>query len=172
MQPQVQEHQSLKGLDKAGWVSRLLWLWVGDLVELANREPLKDEHLGSLPLSSTTAALLALFDKQWELQLGLPKPSIISAIFATFRPAVYDTGVREFCIKASQLATPVLVQALLKWYSTGEGSTESGLGYAFGLFGFAVFFQGFVQSHNFMTLFKTGMVSLALFIVLASSRDN
>jgi len=129
------------------------------LVSLANAGPLKDEHLSSLPASSTTNALLARFDAEWERQLGLPKPSLISAVFATFRAAAYITGFREFWIKASQIATPILVQALLEWYSTGDGSVGSGLGYALGLFGFACLFQGFIQAHNFMRLFKTGMVS-------------
>jgi hypothetical protein len=114
---------------------------------------------------------LARFDAEWERQLGLPKPSLISAVFATFRATVYITGFREFWIKASQIATPILVQALLEWYSTGNGSIGSGLAYAFGLFGFACLFQGFIQAHNFMRLFKTGMVNLISVVVLMRLYD-
>ena len=46
------------GLDKAGWLSQLLWLWIDEIVTTANREPLKTEHLGRLPQSSHSDSLM------------------------------------------------------------------------------------------------------------------
>ena len=149
--------QQPRGLDNAGWLSQLLWLWVGELVDVANRKPLREDHLGSLPATSKVDALLARFDVEWERQKRLPKPSLIWALMRTFKLVVYRTGVVELCIKVSQLVVPVIVRALLQWYSSGDGSTSTGVSYALVLFLTAIFFQGIVQAHNFMLLYKTGM---------------
>jgi uncharacterized membrane protein YadS len=41
--------------------------------------------------------------------------------------------------------------------ASDDGTTETGLGYAFILLGSTLVFQCMVQVHNFMLLFKTGM---------------
>ena len=158
---------------QAGPLSILFWLWIDDVVAIANRTPLTNDHLGALPEDSRCDALLERFDEHWDEELKKQdseavarraatgaksaKPSIIRALFATFNYVVWRTGIVEFCIKASQLAIPLMVQLLLNWYATGEGSLLTGVTYALVLFGLAVTFQALIQAHNFMLLYKTGM---------------
>eukprot|EP00613_Pedinella_sp_CCMP2098_P078228 CAMPEP_0171937264 /NCGR_PEP_ID=MMETSP0993-20121228/34464_1 /TAXON_ID=483369 /ORGANISM="non described non described, Strain CCMP2098" /LENGTH=1150 /DNA_ID=CAMNT_0012578599 /DNA_START=238 /DNA_END=3686 /DNA_ORIENTATION=+ len=169
-----------KGLDKAGFLSKLLWLWIDDLVNVANTMPLTEAHLGNLPAECKCEPLLLRFDEAWEkekrdaarevarrfsvVQAGgkevqgkAPKPSIVRAFFSTFSRVVLCTGVVDLLSKCGQLAVPLVVQQLLRWYASGDGTLVEGVVYALVLFGLAVFFQAILQTHNFMVLYKTGM---------------
>ena len=68
-----EEEEEVVGLDAAGCVSKLLWLWISDIVTIANKEPLTTAHLGRLPVDSRCGPLLARFDVQWALELELQR---------------------------------------------------------------------------------------------------
>jgi hypothetical protein len=104
------------GPETSSFISRLLWLWVSELVSIANRTPLTDAHLGDCPKSSLCDNVLDKFNKQWDFQKDTkPKPSIVAALFGTFSSTAWMTGFTELLIKTSQLVVPVVVQLLLKW---------------------------------------------------------
>ena len=146
-----------KGLDNAGFFSQLFWFWISDLVKTAAVAPLTMAHLGSLPEDSKCTPLMLRFDAEWSKERRKPKPSIIRALMAMFRSVMFRTGATEFSIKVSQLSIPVIVQLLLHWYASGKGSVLTGITYALILFGTALLFQGLIQAHNFMLVYKTGM---------------
>ena len=177
------------GLDKAGWLSQLLWLWIDEIVTTANREPLKTEHLGRLPQSSHSDSLRDRFDKYWKQELDLlrrrdevmkeaqaeakklasrdvekgrgtstidaattknlrriSKPSLIRAVYRTFRCEIWVTGFVNIVVQGCQLLVPLCVAALLEWFSGGEGSFGRSIGLAVALLFLELVGQGLLQA--------------------------
>lgn len=60
------------GREQASLLSKLLFNWIGPLVELAYVRPVEPENLYPLPSASRTALLLARFEGAWGEQLAKP----------------------------------------------------------------------------------------------------
>lgn len=61
------------GKNKASPFSKLMFSWIGPLVQLAYARPLEPEHLFPLPESCETSVLLERFKVAWDDQLAKPK---------------------------------------------------------------------------------------------------
>lgn len=94
----------------------MLWLWVSELVTIANRRPLTDADLGDCPKDSLCDVVMDRFNIQWNYQKHhKPKADIVNALFGTFSWVCFRTGITDLLIKTSQLVVPIVVQMLLKW---------------------------------------------------------
>ena len=120
-----------------------------------------------MPTAPAAAAALRRFAasssfrrRRWRwrsVRMKLPKPSVVRAVFRTFRSTVFLTGAVNLFVQFCQIAVPLCVAALLEWFAGGEGSVGSSVGIAFFMLFLSVVGQGLVQTHNFMRLFKAGM---------------
>lgn len=61
------------GKDTASIFSKLVFGWIGPLVQLAYARPLSPENIFLPPATSNTKVLLARFEEAWGEQLAKPK---------------------------------------------------------------------------------------------------
>ena len=61
------------GKEQAGIFSKLMFGWIGPLVQLAYARPLLLDNLYPIPTTSNTDVLLARFEEAWGEQLAKPE---------------------------------------------------------------------------------------------------
>jgi hypothetical protein len=83
-----------RGHDHAELISRLCFLWVNDLIQLASQRSLRLSDLWPFDTSAGAATLVARFERAWSVQLLKPegKRSLSAALGAMFWPTLLVTG--------------------------------------------------------------------------------
>eukprot|EP00752_Nemacystus_decipiens_P009274 g8285.t1 len=148
------------GKGKASTLSRLLFSWIGPLVQLAYARPLEPEHLFPLPESSGTAVLLERFHDAWGEQLAKPKGqrSLARAMIKIFRTSLISTAVLALCQQVVLLSVPLIVQQLLSWLiDEDDDRTYVGVIWAVALFVVGFCGNGLMSNHYFLYLYVLGM---------------
>jgi hypothetical protein len=82
------------GHERAGLISRLCFLWLNPLIQLASHRSLRLSDLWPLDASAGAAALVARFERAWTVQLLKPAGtrSMGRALFSMFWPTFLVTG--------------------------------------------------------------------------------
>jgi hypothetical protein len=82
------------GQQHAGLISRLCFLWLNPLIQLASHRSLRLSDLWPLDASAGAAVLVARFERAWAVQLLKPagKRSMGRALFSMFWPTFLITG--------------------------------------------------------------------------------
>eukprot|EP00903_Cladosiphon_okamuranus_P012646 g11831.t1 len=148
------------GRGKASPLSKLLFSWIGPLVQLAYARPLEPEHLFPLPESSDSSELLERFHAAWGEQLAKPKGqrSLARAMVKVFKCSLIVTAVLALCQQVVLLSVPLVVQQLLGWLiDENDDRTYVGVIWAVALFIVGFCGNGLMSNHYFLYLYVLGM---------------
>jgi hypothetical protein len=82
------------GQQRAGLISRLCFLWLNPLIQLASHRSLRLSDLWPLDASAGAAVLVSRFERAWAVQQLKPagKRSMSRALFSMFWPTLLFTG--------------------------------------------------------------------------------
>ena len=147
-----------QGKAAASCFSRFFFQWVGPLVSRATQgKGLSAEDLYSAPLDHRAAALLTRFDEEWARQLASGRPSLALAFWRLFRSKWIWTGLMWILMETLAVATPLVIQQLLIWYSKSDSPPMEGYIWVCVLFIVQFVYNVIVINHLVLALYVIGM---------------
>ncbi|GBG71636.1 hypothetical protein CBR_g9052 [Chara braunii] len=122
-------HQRECQEDNASFLSRCFFMWVTDLIKLANRKTLETCDLWDLRKGDDTQTVTRSLEKQWYEQQKNPRPSIAAVIWKTCWKPFLSACILKLLSDACQLSSPVLVQKIINLVQAKNTSRSVGLSY-------------------------------------------
>jgi hypothetical protein len=147
-------------MERAGWLSTMLFTFLNPLIETGRVRPLEEEDVDPLPSYELANRVFDRFNASWDRELqrarrNKTQPSLFWALWAAFGTRWYCGATLQLLWIPIQFIYPFLVEALVKSYTDPDANFWHQFAYAMGLF-LSVVMNTFLINGRFYHSFRLG----------------
>ncbi|XP_074657445.1 ATP-binding cassette subfamily C member 4-like [Tubulanus polymorphus] len=156
---QHKHHLKTNPLEKANWLSKLIFWWINPIFRIGFKRRLEQDDLYNITDVNSAVYNADLLERQWRQEMAKIKegksPSFIRAIIRAYGPSYMVFGIFVFIIEAVKIIQPLLIIGLIGYFSGNVTETQAYL-YAMGI-SLCALFLATVQHSYFQGVMSLGM---------------
>ena len=142
---------------EASLISRLTFYWLTPLINLGYERPLNSNDIYHLKDNYKAKYISDQFHIQWNEQLKLEKPSIITCLYNIYFYDILLSGIMKLFGDGVNVFTPIILSWFIKYVADSQSINPPPeyLGYVYAL---AIFLSSITQTLFLNTYFITGRI--------------